>query len=546
MTEDPNVVESSPLPIAGSITCKFNIFKSGRKNGLNFNWRLEIIKLSQISAPGKKAPCNPYCEVYWKGPAEKNELATHTSEWVILGSTKGKINTISPTFSKEKDNVIFDLPPIWTTEEIPNRGVNVNDCVKSGGWIPRKPLSAGENEVVDEIAQNTKADENKAFITSGSNNDMKQYRIVVKCNDFIIKEIQKRFDIIRLLIKAENRERVAMNNEEIQQRSVANQKEMLKYKKQLDEQSKYSKSFMQLLQFIQSPPVILTRVRYLMGEELLGGGMKVLCQDPANNQLINVYSVPILNKQDEADFCNQMSSLISKSYTHLTKVIDYAVFQVRDFNLNGFTSSEERIAIAILEYYEGPYLMDYLNDHWDVITNDIFRDILFQISEGLMNLHKEGIVHRNFGPDCITVQIPTETHNDNKVKKKISKLQNKINSRIGEYLFLHNPRQSGCSRSEGRADWGCKSTAPPEASLQNSKGITKITNKSDVYAFGSCVFYWATKGLIYSDSIDVKKTLPLKWGAWLHSLLNMCLNKKCELRASAQDIQLYLQSRFGK
>ena len=84
---------------------------------------------------------------------------------------------------------------------------------------------------------------------------------------------------------------------------------------------------------------------------------------------------------------------------------------------------------------------------------------------------------------------------------------------------------------------------------------TAITDRSDIYAFGICIYYWATGGIQVLpmnhitnqlDMIAIKKSIPLKWKTWLHSLLDMCLQTTPELRASSKEIHLFLMSRFGK
>lgn len=111
---------------------------------------------------------------------------------------------------------------------------------------------------------------------------------------------------------------------------------------------------------------------------------------------------------------------------------------------------------------------------------------------------------------------------------------------LGDFWFLHNPRKSNCEYSEGRADWGCNITAPPE------QGGYAITTKSDIYAMGVCIYIWATKGKhLYNpnQNIDfdmVFKLLPLKWGPWLQALLRMCLQKNPKFRASAEEIVQFL------
>jgi serine/threonine protein kinase len=113
---------------------------------------------------------------------------------------------------------------------------------------------------------------------------------------------------------------------------------------------------------------------------------------------------------------------------------------------------------------------------------------------------------------------------------------------LADFWFFHNPRKVGCAFSEGRADWGNRHTAPPEA-----EGGYKITEKSDVWALGVCIYNWCTRGLPlpvtegqHFDFNLIANTLPLKWGPWLASLIKMCLQRNPRFRASAADLYQFL------
>jgi serine/threonine protein kinase len=115
---------------------------------------------------------------------------------------------------------------------------------------------------------------------------------------------------------------------------------------------------------------------------------------------------------------------------------------------------------------------------------------------------------------------------------------------LGDFWFLSNPRKAGCVYSNGRADWGFRHTAPPEVLFGQA-----VTDRSDIWGLGICVFFWATEG-IYPDVsagrgglVDIEsavKMLPLKWGPWMHSVLRMCLQKVPRNRASADDLYKFL------
>ena len=95
----------------------------------------------------------------------------------------------------------------------------------------------------------------------------------------------------------------------------------------------------------------------------------------------------------------------------------------------------------------------------------------------------------------------------------------------------------------GRADWGSRVTAPPEA-----LGGFLISDRSDIWAFGVCVYHWATGGRTLPPVFkidDLAKDIPLKWDVWVHALLKMCLAQNPKVRASAKDIQKFLMKMLG-
>jgi serine/threonine protein kinase len=375
----------------------------------------------------------------------------------------------------------------------------------------------------------------------------------------------------------------------------------------------FSRKFMQLLQLMKAPPPIVQRVRYLMGEETRGGGMRVVCQDPANNQLLHVVSVPLSSAGDEAEFNLHVGRMFGNTCASLVKVLECTTFQLRDFNYNGFTSTNERSALVIMEYHDGPPLLTFLQENWDETTNEQLRDYLKQFVAGIAALHLEGLIHRNIHPGCVSVEArntkkmmsavvdPLVRPTRNKAAKD---LQEKPVIRLGDFNFLHNPRKLGCGASFGRADWGDLATAPPEAmaaqqsnassssasSRSGGGGLSRsassanagdaavggsrrsrvgagagaadgadpmrtITVKSDIFAFGMVAYHLCTRGRPIPSVMQLgpgnlaeqlRVHVPVRWDSWLHTLLNMCLQRDPRLRATAQEISFFLGGSFVK
>lgn len=545
LQDDSAIVGSDPITVTGVITLKFNVTKVSKRPKKR-RWRLEIIRASKLAAVDESDLSNPYCEVYWKGLVEINGRMEGKGDWISVGCTVRKNKTLGPKYDKD-DGAVFDLPPIYTEKELFNRGINETDVVKTGGFIARNFCNDNEDEKAA-----TKKKDNKFEFGSKSVEENKKYRIGVKLNELYTLETVERLTILREQRKAEERERKSMGVEELLHRQYLIQVETMRCKPLMEIQQAYAKSFMRLLQLVQEAPNMLARLRFMMAMPLEGGGMKVLCQDPTNLMMYDTVIVPLLYKEDERNLVEQLNCLIGKFAPNLTKITDFSVHQVRDFNFKGFVTTSERVGITILEHYEGPTVLEYIEERWEKFNNEQMREVLNQIISAIVSLHEEGIIHRNIHPKSIVVQLPDLKKNRFGAVSEVSvspvKKQKVIAAkpvcRLGEYLLLHNPRKPNCNYSQGRADWGDKSTRPPDQT---------ITAKSDVYGFGICVYHWATKGSMppntfyHTKSVDVlMKDIPTKWGKWMSLLLNMCLQANPSMRASSKEIQLFLSAKVGK
>ena len=242
---------------------------------------------------------------------------------------------------------------------------------------------------------------------------------------------------------------------------------------------------------------------------------------------------------------------------------------MRKFTFTGYTAADERVALVITDTTVGPDLGTYITLNWGPMTQHQLRTFLMQALSGMMQLHRDGIIHRNIHPKCVKVQMPEEEpsqrieqddDDDNEdidgegieaAEKESKKAENgnapkvvKFKSKVPvckltDYWFLHNPRKAGCKYSLGRADWGFHETAAPEVKMG-----APLSTESDIWAFGICVFYWVTKGLYPNFNVDqvedLKKHIPMKWDDWIHAVIRMCLQPNKDFRASAEDIYQFL------
>lgn len=582
LEEDPRCMRSNDnITIQGSIAVKFNAVKVDRSTGVPLLWRLEIDRLNGIAnAVDVLSKSNPICEVLWKGPLkrietkkkvvdqsgkkviEKKEICVQQKRWIPLGFTKHHEKVCDVVFQKE-DDVVFELPPIWTDGNVPLI-TSHGEITKVGGWISknRKILSTSVEVIEKDTVEESKVPTDSL---KRENSGKKLFKKAVKGimissllsqqaerTSAVEDESKLRMDTYRLLKEHEELERQCMAHEEILQKRVLIWEECQRADPYVQRQKVFQKEFGKLVEFIQEAPPLLSRLRFMMGEET-GGSYKLLCEDPTSRARVNLNLIPILYPEDEEVLLKQLSLLSGRQHNNVIRIVDYSVHQIRRFNAVGFASIDERVAIIILGKYNGWQMSQYLDLFWDSISNEHMRDIFLQIVAGLGVLHDEGILHRNISDEAFLLEYPVSyakkrSHSrPNSRPSSSSSLVDVPNVRVGDFWFLHNPRRPGCPYSQGRSDWGYSLSTPPEA-----RGGFLLTDKSDIYAFGVMVYQWLTRGLQLPDPMDQSKIEPilrdisLKWGVWVPSLLRMCLQENPKNRPSAKDLELFLRNRIGK
>ena len=541
----------SKLPVMGSVFLKVNPTRVDPDTRQQVMWRLEISR-GQKLAPATRQLSNVYCEVFWRGPMEKYGTTITSLRWLLVGQTKVKQRTVDPVFSRS-DNSLFDLPPVWTDLEIEDRGP-LHESLLGGGWVSRNQIPAapaatqdgekkkkkmgfGMDDLFGAMFKEKEAEDPEAIARRNAE------RLAFQINSAITQEVLLRLEATRLLYEQEEKERKAMAAEERATRDFIMEAEAERCAKQLEVQTLYSKQFQKLTGLIQNPPLILARARFLMAHEIDTGGLRLICQDPSSGKVLTIVTLSILYPEDEQSLCDQLIRLIGKQHPNTYKVIDYSMHQIRGFNATGQASVNERMGIIIMERLEGLHVMQYLQQHADG-DNEAFLHVLRLILRGLLCLHEEDILHRNLHPEAPLVIANNAFSNDGRASRL--QFSRRPNVKVGEYWLLQNPRKVGCEYSLGRADWGARATLPPEV---RQKG--RVDAKSDVYAFGMCVYYWATAGqtLQYNQpmtlpALETLRThIPLKWGKWVHNLLRMCLQPNPDLRASVSEALDFLCTR---
>jgi hypothetical protein len=329
------------------------------------------------------------------------------------------------------------------------------------------------------------------------------------------------------------------------------------------------------------------------------GSLIIRCEDPTTGNIVHVIMIPVLSSIDQNYLTNQMYKLIGKYSQYLMKILDFGIYNYKIYNAQGFNTITEKIAVVIKEYYHGTISFhDYLLNSWDSITNDGFRDLLLQCVYAMKELHDENIFHQNLTPNSFQViflrnqQLQQQKANLKRTidgggsdssaaatgKDKNDSFKDKPMIKLDNYWLLENPRDPNNRSAQNQSDFGNFYTIPPE--LLQSRSY-QINEKVDIFSFGCCVYYFATKGQLlpfnpftflssssgnsrfknnrmggghyqqqnyyYQQEIEKQyQNLSLKWGIWLTNLLRMCLSFDPNHRASLQEIVLFLQKRIGK
>jgi serine/threonine protein kinase len=339
-----------------------------------------------------------------------------------------------------------------------------------------------------------------------------------------------------------------------------------------------------------------------------GSGMRILCEDPSTGDMVRVIITPIINKDDESTMLSQALLFAGQRPTNLVRIIESAIHEMRTYNATGFTAVYEKRAVTIMEYVEGPLLSEYLFHRWEEIDNRLFRSWLADIAESLTYLHQDGLLHRNLSAKAFILEkaakrqerrlsaVTAEQWAGGQRGRLNFHVGASMNVRIQDYWFLENPRRvqhdavQSCQQSHsqqtqhqyrragligssssqrrtgsitgvynttidapwqafGRGEWGSSETAPPEVLSPGNNSNNMISDKSDIFSLGVCIFYWSTKGLtlpaeyyVHGNMDLLRKYLPLKWKSWLLITLKMCLALNPQRRASAQELMNFLKS----
>lgn len=320
--------------------------------------------------------------------------------------------------------------------------------------------------------------------------------------------------------------------------------------------------------------------------------MVIRCEDPATQNIVHVIIIPILNAADESYLQENILKLIGKYSYYLMKILDFGIYNLKIFNAQGFNTIHEKIGVIIKEYYHNTItLMDYVSSKWTLLTNDSLRELFLQCALAIKELHDEKILHQNLSPNCFMITFlnavkgrNSQAKNDLKSSASNDSLAEKPLVKLDHYWLLESPRNPYKVKTltDNGNDFGNFYTIPPEfLNVESSKNNELINEKIDIFSFGVCIYYFATKGQLlpfnpftlllpnnfsstsrssrskssnpsqqyyyYQQEMEkIYQKISSRWGTWITTLLRMCLCFEPSHRASLQEIILFLQKRIGK
>jgi len=245
------------------------------------------------------------------------------------------------------------------------------------------------------------------------------------------------------------------------------------------------------------------------GESNSGGfGHVVICNDTHLERKVAIKTIKDLNEIKRVR--DEISALLMLRSKHVVQLYDI------------IKNDDDKIFI-VEEYIDGPDLFEYKDE---IKNTGGLTAILWQISSGIADIHKFGVVHRDIKPNNI-----------------------KIDGEGIVKIF-----DFGLSRTvENSATVGFVGTpafAAPE--LLFDKRVVSFTNAVDVFAFGVTALCLSGVEELPAELKTIKKKLttnpfnssPFKMSKGMKNILFQCLSDKPDERPTMQEISCYLKKKI--
>jgi hypothetical protein len=102
------------------------------------SWRLQIFRATRIASVDRITKSSPMIEVCWKGAVTKRGQKSYEKNFIVIGKTSTKQNTLDPNW-KDDPSAVYELPPVWTDAPMPGRG-DCDTVLKGGGWVAKNNI----------------------------------------------------------------------------------------------------------------------------------------------------------------------------------------------------------------------------------------------------------------------------------------------------------------------------------------------------------------------------------------------------------------------
>jgi len=326
-------------------------------------------------------------------------------------------------------------------------------------------------------------------------------------------------------IENEEQERRAMFKEEELTRKVLESKKRRTERPFRDLQEMGHRAYSTLIANCQAPHPTLRRLQW---ERTLAKddprNIIAQVQDPANRKRYILYVIPCLTEDDQAYAISEAYNVQDFPHASIVKVHHTFTHQVRAFNDLGYNYEEWTMVAVLLEHCSGGRMVDQIRSRSLAKRGEESTKLMYQwfqqISSGLRHLHSKSTMHRNLNPGNIY-------------------LDEKGRAKIGSFAWLKESREPNSFCQGGLADFQVLRYMPPEVQDNHS-----VTQQADIWAFGCCLYHWATGEDIPSTSRQnierLIHNIPIHMQQTVGGALRMCFQTDPSVRASAQEIFTYL------
>ena len=258
--------------------------------------------------------------------------------------------------------------------------------------------------------------------------------------------------------------------------------------------------------------------------------MLVHVQDPSEDTSYLLQTLPCPSFERSCALKGELDTLRNIENPYLVKVHNVFQHTFQAFATSGSITEQTCMLFIMLEHCSGRPLMEYVASLTDSLGNprSISKNevliLVGNIATALDSLHRHDWIHGNLKLDNVYRTDAGDI-------------------RLGSYFCCKDARslQNLQKRQSGGMN---ESIRPPEMLCGENDAIS---TKADVWSLGILVHqlvtfssttqrYYAGPALTDLSIEQILRTLPLRFGKTITSLLRMCLQKKASLRAHAQDV----------